>query len=202
MKSLGIPAAWRSSTARRWWMWHIIAEFCYKSSFWLPNLNILIHVFVSLASLLFSLLLISPHYAKYFPEITANSHSNIRNTSYYSHLTLEEFQEPPQDFTVYQMQSLHLSPGLTGSEGFLFPLHCISIPFQTAEASPEFTGYNFLQSDHHYVKPFPSFSTLAVLVYGLVTSYLNGLLWELPHRSSCPRAFWILIHPLHCVFPM
>lgn len=48
----------------------------------------------------------------------------------------------------------------------------------------------------------PSFSTFPVLVYGLGTSWLNRLLWELPSWSSCSHAFSILTHPLHyCTVP-
>ena len=38
-------------------------------------------------------------------------------------LKLVEVKKLIQDFIVYQMQSLVLCPGLSGSEGFLFPLH-------------------------------------------------------------------------------
>lgn len=42
---------------------------------------------------------------------------------YYSCLKLKEIKSLSQDVIVYQMQSLDLSPDLSGSEGFLFPLH-------------------------------------------------------------------------------
>lgn len=48
----------------------------------------------------------------------------------------------------------------------------------------------------------PSFSTFTALVYGLGTSWLNGLLWELQYWPSCSHAFSILTHPLHyCTVP-
>lgn len=54
----------------------------YKSILLLNIVNILIHTFVSLTTLLFSLFLMFPQYARYFPDMATNSHS-MRGIMYY-----------------------------------------------------------------------------------------------------------------------